>query len=214
MIRPCGSQGLLLPQGLDAPLRRIRFPDLETETALIFLTNHFTLPAFTITERSRCRGQVELFFKWIKPPLRSNACFGTSEHAVKSQLWIAVSGYVLVAIVKKRRKISASLYDILQILSLTMCERIPFDHVLAQGVPDDIRRISDKPLILFDSRWDTTDVTYLPNPPPVRIFNEMGPPMSTALTLLYCKDQIVAGRNDATDEECGVQRFLYISEFG
>ena len=131
-------------------LRRIRFKDPETAKTLIFLTNNFALPAFTITELYRCRWQVELFFKWIKQHLRIKAFFGTSENAVKSQIWIAVSVYVLVAIVKKRLKLSASLYEILQILSLTMFERIPLDQLLAQAVTDDIHQISDKQLILFD----------------------------------------------------------------
>ncbi len=108
------------------------------------------MPALTITELYRCRWQVELFFKWIKQHLRIKAFFGTSENAVKSQIWIAVSVYVLVAIVKKRLKLSASLYEILQILSLTMFERMPLDQLLAQAVTDDIDSISDKQLILFD----------------------------------------------------------------
>jgi Transposase DDE domain. len=108
------------------------------------------LPALTITELYRCRWQVELFFKWIKQHLRIKAFFGTSENAVKSQIWIAVSVYVLVAIVKKRLKLSASLYEILQILSLTMFERMPVDQLLAQTMTDDIARISDKQLILFE----------------------------------------------------------------
>ena len=102
------------------------------------MTNNFLLPALTIAELYRCRWQVELFFKWIKQHLRIKAFFGTSENAVKSQIWIAVSVYVLVAIVKKRLKISASLYEILQILSLTMFERMPLDQLLARVVADDI----------------------------------------------------------------------------
>ena len=124
--------GFYSHQGFEAPLRRIRFKDPETAKTLIFLTNNFALPALTITELYRCRWQVELFFKWIKQHLRIKAFFGTSENAVKSQIWIAVSVYVLVAIVKKRLKLSASLYEILQILSLTMFERIPLDQLLAQ----------------------------------------------------------------------------------
>ena len=109
--------GFYSHQGFEAPLRRIRFKDPETAKTLIFLTNNFVLPAFTITELYRCRWQVELFFKWIKQHLRIKAFFGTSENAVRSQIWIAVSAYVLVAIVKKRLHLSASLYEILQILS-------------------------------------------------------------------------------------------------
>jgi hypothetical protein len=124
--------GFYSHQGFEAPLRRIRFKDPETAKTFIFLTNNFVLPAFTITELYRCRWQVELFFKWIKQHLRIKAFYGTSENAVKSQIWIAVSAYVLVAIVKKRLSLSASLYEILQILSLTMFEKIPLHQLLAQ----------------------------------------------------------------------------------
>ena len=117
--------GFYSHKGFEAPLRRIRFNDPETDKTLIFLTNNFALPALTITELYRCRWQVELFFKWIKQHLRIKAFFGTSENAVKTQIWIAVSVYVLVAIVKKRLQLSASLYEILQILSLTMFETNP-----------------------------------------------------------------------------------------
>lgn len=141
--------GFYSHQGFEAPLRRIRFKDPETAKTLIFLTNNFVLPAFTITELYRCRWQVELFFKWIKQHLRIKAFFGTSENAVRSQIWIAVSTYVLVAIVKKRLHLSASLYEILQILSLTMFEKIPLDQLLAQTMSDEIQPVSDNQLILF-----------------------------------------------------------------
>jgi hypothetical protein len=141
--------GFYSHQGFEAPLRRIRFKDPETAKTLIFLTNNFVLPAFTITELYRCRWQVELFFKWIKQHLRIKAFFGTSENAVRSQIWIAVSAYVLVAIVKKRLHLSASLYEILQILSLTMFEKIPLDQLLAQTISDEIQQVSDNQLILF-----------------------------------------------------------------
>jgi hypothetical protein len=142
--------GFYSHKGFEAPLRRIRFKDPETDKTLIFLTNNFTLPAFTITELYRCRWQVELFFKWIKQHLRIKAFFGTSENAVKSQIWIAVSVYVLVAIVKKRLKLSTTLYEMLQILSLTMFERMPLDQLLAQAVIEDTDHMSDKQLILFE----------------------------------------------------------------
>ena len=142
--------GQYSPRDYPAPLRRIRFKDPETAKTLVFLTNNFTLPAFTITELYRCRWQVELFFKWIKQHLRIKAFFGTSENAVKSQIWIAVSVYVLVAIVKKRLKLPASLYQILQILSLTLFERMPLNQLLTQTVTDDIAPISEKQLLLFD----------------------------------------------------------------
>lgn len=137
-------------QGFRSPLRRVRFKDPKTGKTLIFLTNNFTLPALTITELYRCRWQVELFFKWIKQHLRIKAFFGTSENAVKSQIWIAVSVYVLVAIVKKRLNISASLYEILQILSLTMFEKTPLDQLLNRSVEDSIFIDAQNQLNLFE----------------------------------------------------------------
>lgn len=104
-------------------LRRVKFYDAKHDKLLVFLTNNFDLPALTITELYRCRWQVELFFKWIKQHLRIKAFFGTSENAVKTQVWIAIAVYVLVAILKKRLKSEASLYTILQILSLTLFEK-------------------------------------------------------------------------------------------
>ena len=138
------------PQYYPSPLRRIRFKDPQTGKTLVFLTNNFVLPAFTITELYRCRWQVELFFKWIKQHLRIKAFFGTSENAVKSQIWIAVSVYVLVAIIKKRLHLSASLYQILQILSLTMFERMPLDQLLTQTADEDSDANLGKQLILFE----------------------------------------------------------------
>ena len=116
----------------DSPqhLRRIKFHDTENNKDLVFITNHFDLPALTIAELYRCRWQVELFFKWIKQHLRIKRFYGTSENAVKTQIWIAISVYVLVAIVKKRLRIEASLYTILQILSLTLFEKTPLDQLL------------------------------------------------------------------------------------
>ena len=142
--------GFYSHQGFAAPLRRIRFKDPRTARTLIFLTNNFTLPALTITELYRCRWQVELFFKWIKQHLRSKAFFGTSENAVKSQIWIAVSAYVLVAIVKKRLRLAASLYEILQILSLTKFEKIPLDQLLAQSLGEETTSVTPNQLILFN----------------------------------------------------------------
>ena len=142
--------GIHSPQDYQAPLRRIRFKDPKTAKTLIFLTNNFVLPAFTITELYRCRWQVELFFKWIKQHLRIKAFFGTSENAVKSQIWIAVSVYVLVAIVRKRLKLPGSLYQILQILSLTLFEKTPMDQLLSHAVADQIDAGSAKQLSLFD----------------------------------------------------------------
>jgi len=136
-------------QGYPTPLRRIRVKDAEGKT-LIFLTNNTDLPAHTIAELYRCRWQVELFFKWIKQHLRIKSFFGTSENAVKSQLWIAVSVYVLVAILKKRLNLSASLYEILQILSLTMFERTPLDQLLARIPPSSNQPGNPNQLILFE----------------------------------------------------------------
>ena len=111
-------------------LRRIRYHDELQALQLIFLTNHFTLPALTIADLYRCRWQVELFFKWIKQHLRIKSFFGTSENAVKTQIWIAISVYVLVAILKKRLRIEHSLYTILQFLSLTLFEKVPLQQLL------------------------------------------------------------------------------------
>jgi len=111
-------------------LRRIRFNDPETNKTLVFLTNNFTLPSPTICALYKNRWQVELFFKWIKQHLRIKRFYGTSENAVKSQIWIAVSVYVLVAIIKKQLNLNASLYTLLQILSVTLFEKIPIQHAL------------------------------------------------------------------------------------
>ena len=136
-------------QGYPSPLRRIRVKDADGKT-LVFLTNNTDLPARTIAELYRCRWQIELFFKWIKQHLRIKSFFGTSENAVKSQIWIAVSVYVLVAILKKRLNLPASLYEILQILSLTMFERTPLDQLLARTPPSSNQPENPNQLILFD----------------------------------------------------------------
>ena len=111
-------------------LRRITFHDAEHDRNLVFLTNNFDLPALTIAQLYRCRWQVELFFKWIKQHLRIKKFYGTTENAVKTQIWIAITVYVLVAIVKKRLDTEASLYTLLQILSLTLFEKTPLDQLL------------------------------------------------------------------------------------
>ena len=128
--------GFYSHQGFPEPLRRIKFRDPKTGKRLVFLTNNVTLPPLSIADLYRCRWQVELFFKWIKQHLRIKAFFGTSENAVKSQIWIAVSVYVLVAIVKKRLALPSSLYENLQILSLTLFERTPLDQLLAHCAVD------------------------------------------------------------------------------
>lgn len=112
-------------------LRRIRYFDKMTKKRLVFLTNNFDLPAITIAQLYKCRWQVELFFKWIKQHLRIKAFYGTTENAVKTQIWIAISIYVLVAIVKKRLKLDRSLYTILQILSVSLFEKTPILQVLS-----------------------------------------------------------------------------------
>lgn len=116
-------------RGYPEALRRIRFKTSDGKT-LVFLTNNFMLPGATIAELYRCRWQVELFFKWIKQHLRIKSFFGTSENAVKTQVWIAVSVYVLVAIIRKRLRLQASLYETLQILSLTLFETTPLNQLL------------------------------------------------------------------------------------
>jgi DDE family transposase/uncharacterized protein DUF4372 len=111
-------------------LRYVGFYDQENDKRLSFFTNNFELPALTIAQLYKCRWQVELFFKWIKQHLRIKAFFGTNENAVKTQIWIAISVYVLVAVVKKRRRVEASLYTILQILSLALFEKTPLPQLL------------------------------------------------------------------------------------
>ena len=111
-------------------LRRIRFRDPETGKNLVFLTNQFTLPAATICALYKSRWQVELFFKWIKQHLRIKVFFGTSENAVKTQIWIAVAVYLLVAIVKKRLNLQGSLYTLLRVLSVTLFEKMPISQAL------------------------------------------------------------------------------------
>ena len=131
-------------------LRRVSYLDVETRKRFKFLTNNFTLPALTIAQIYKCRWQVELFFKWIKQHLRIKAFYGTSENAVKTQIWIAVSVYVLVAIVRKRLGLEANLYQILQILSVTLFETTPILRALQ--APDFENDLGDSgnQLILFD----------------------------------------------------------------
>jgi IS4 transposase len=131
-------------------LRRVNYFDAETNQRLGFLTNNFSLPAITIAQIYKCRWQVELFFKWIKQHLRIKAFFGTSENAVKTQIWIAVSVYVLVAIVRKRMSLDASLYQILQILSLTLFEKTPILQALQASNSQEEFVDPGNQLILFD----------------------------------------------------------------
>ena len=112
-------------------LRRVRYFDTEKDKRLTFLTNNFSLPALTIAQLYKCRWQIELFFKWIKQNLRIKSFYGTSENAVKTQIWIAISIYVLIAIIRKRLNSELSLYTILQILSITLFEKAPLNQLVA-----------------------------------------------------------------------------------
>jgi hypothetical protein len=131
-------------------LRRVSYLDVKTRKRFKFLTNNFTLPALTIALIYKSRWQVELFFKWIKQHLRLKAFYGTSENAVKTQIWIAVSVYVLVAIVRKRLALGASLYQILQILSVTLFEKTPILQALQASDSENNSPDADNQLILFD----------------------------------------------------------------
>lgn len=145
-----GLTGFYSIKDYPEPLRRIRYYDVENDKRLIFLTNNFDLPALTIAQLYKARWKVELFFKWIKQHLRIKAFYGTSENAVKVQIWIAISTYLLVAIMKKELKLEQSLYTILQVLSLSLFEKMPIlqafsvKNLLAQ------KNLKCKQLTLFD----------------------------------------------------------------
>jgi len=132
------------------PLRRVSYLDTETQRRLKFLTNNFQLPAPMIPQIYKCRWQVELFFKWIKQHLRIKAFYGTSDNAVKTQIWIAVSVYVLVAIVRKRLGLEMSLYQILRIFSITLLEKMPISRVLEAFDSSPILPDNSNQLILFE----------------------------------------------------------------
>ena len=142
--------GFYQHKGYPEMMRRVKYYDAKTDKTLVFLTNNFSLPSMTIAELYRNRWQVELFFKWIKQNLRIKTFYGTSENAVKAQIWIAVSVYLLVAIMKKRLKIEASLYTTLQVLSVTIFERVPLLQVLTrdQYTPETVDNC--KQLLLFN----------------------------------------------------------------
>jgi IS4 transposase len=133
-----------------APFRRITYCDPEDKRKFIFLTNNFELSALTIARLYRCRWKVELFFKWIKQHLRIKAFYGTTENAVKTQVWIAISVYVLVAIIKKELKHQASLYEILQILSVTLFEKTPLFQVFSAIPQTNSDKAFPKQMTLFD----------------------------------------------------------------
>lgn len=131
-------------------LRRVTYCDPETGKRLVFLTNNFTLPPLAIAQIYKKRWDVELFFRWIKQHLRIKAFYGVSENAVKTQIWIAVSVYVLVAIVRKRLGIKASLYQLLQIFSMTLFEKTPILRALQQHDSHDDLPLDANQLNLFD----------------------------------------------------------------
>jgi hypothetical protein len=133
------------------PLRRISYFDAETNRRFVFVTNNFVLPALTIAFLFKCRWQVELFFKWIKQNLRIKAFYGTSQNAVKTQIWIAISVYVLVAIIKKRLNINRSLSEILQILSITLFESVPLFQILTDSQLQNQKEPFSNQLNLFHS---------------------------------------------------------------
>lgn len=137
-------------QAYPEKLRRVRYFDIETGKRLCFLTNNFLLPALTIAQLYKCRWQVELFFKWIKQHLRIKAFYGTSENAVKTQVWTAVSVYVLVAIIKKRLGLELSLYTILQILSVTLFEKMPMLQALTNSDSETEQCESPNQLLIFN----------------------------------------------------------------
>jgi hypothetical protein len=143
-------QGFYTRKSYPDKLRRIKYYDADKKKRLVFLTNNFLLPALTITEIYRYRWQVELFFKWIKQHLRIKAFYGISENAVKIQIWIAISVYVLVAIVKKRLDLNLSLYTILQILSVSLFEKTPILQALTPTDYNDNEVDFCRQLILFD----------------------------------------------------------------
>jgi hypothetical protein len=150
----CGDQtvrltGVKTPDDYPQYLRYVVFYDEKTDKRLGFFTNNFELPALVIAQLYKCRWQVELFFKWIKQHLRIKAFFGTNESAVKTQIWIAISVYVLVAIAKKGLGVEASLYTILQILSLTLLDKIPLVQLPNDTAPDNFDGENPTQLNLF-----------------------------------------------------------------
>jgi Transposase DDE domain len=142
--------GLKTKTEYPVPLRRVKYVDPDTGKRLVFLTNNFVLDALTIAQLYKCRWQVELFFKWIKQHLRIKAFYGSSDNAVKTQVWIAISVYVLVAIVKKELKLDRTLNDILQILSLSLFEKTPVFQALSQQIAQKEPAPRHNQLSLFD----------------------------------------------------------------
>jgi hypothetical protein len=142
--------GFYSRQSYPDKLRRVRFYDTEQERALVFLTNHFGLPALTVSRLYCLRWRVELFFKWIKQHLRIKAFYGTSPNAVRTQLWVALCVYVLVAIIRKQLKIEANMFTILQILSVSAFDKTPLPQLLAQAERQNVADDSHNQLLLFN----------------------------------------------------------------
>ena len=142
--------GFYASQDYPAVLRRISYFDIETKKRFVFLTNNFALPALIIAQLYKCRWRIEIFFKWIKQYLRIKTFFGTSANAVKTQIWIAISIYVLVAIVKKELEIELSLGEILQILSIVLFEKVPITQVLTKTMSQNKKLQCHNQLLLFD----------------------------------------------------------------
>jgi transposase len=142
--------GFYASQHYPAVLRRIGYFDVETNVKFVFLTNNFALPALTIAQLYKCRWRIEVFFKWIKQYLRIKTFFGTSENAVKTQIWIAISVYVLVAIVKKELRIELSLGEMLQILSIVLFEKVHIKQVLTKNILQNENAQFHNQLLLFN----------------------------------------------------------------
>lgn len=142
--------GFYIAKDYPMHLRRIRFKDPTSGRTLVFLTNNTTLPATTIAQLYKSRWQVELFFKWIKQHLRIKKFYGTSQNAVKSQIWCAIATYVLIAIIKKKLNIDASLYTCLQILSVSVFEKTLISSALQADTYNSATDVENKQLILFD----------------------------------------------------------------
>ena len=143
-----------------AVLRRISYFDVETDKRLVFLTNNFTLPPLMIVRLYKCRWRIEIFFKWVKQYLCIKTFFGITENAVKTQIWIAISVYVLVAIIKKELEIELSLGEILQILSIVLLEKVPITQVLTKNLSQNVFFQFHNQLLLFDLQRDSSGVRY------------------------------------------------------
>jgi len=143
-------KGYYASKDYPAVLRRISYFDVQTGNRFVFLTNNFSLPALTIVQLYKCRWQIEIFFKWIKQYLRIKTFFGTSENAVKTQIWIAISVYVLVAIIKKELSLELSLGEILQILSIVLFEKVSITQVLMKNLSQNENSQIRNQLLLFN----------------------------------------------------------------